>query len=151
MDQRTQPPAYEQGQDIRDRAFDFACCVVNFCQKLYDAGGVSRMMVPQLLDCSTSVPSMLEEARAAESRRDFISKCYIGLKECRESWTRLRICVTCRLGPQQEGASLAKEAGELVAIIGAIVRNTRRNAPLPPPRRRRVQSRMEGQSRIPNS
>ena len=144
MEQR-EHPAYEQGQDIRDRAFDFACSVVNFCQRLYEAGGVSRMMVPQLLDCSTSVPSMLEEARAAESRRDFISKCCIGLKECRESWTRLRICVTCRLGPHQEAATLAKEAGELVAIIGAIVRNTRRNMPVPPPRRRRVQS------RIPNS
>ena len=90
-----QPSAYENGQDIRDRAFTFACRVVRFCQKLYDSGGVGRMMVPQLINCSTSLPSMLEEARAAESRRDFISKCTIGLKEARESWTRLRVCEAC--------------------------------------------------------
>ena len=126
-----QPPAHENGQDIRDRAFAFACRVVRFCQKLYDAGGVGRMMVPQLINCSTSLPSMLEEARAAESRRDFISKCSIGLKEARESWTRLRVCEACQLGPGDEVRKLVKEAGELVSIVGAIVRNTRRNAGLP--------------------
>jgi four helix bundle protein len=85
---------FEDGQDIRDRAFRFACRVVRFCQALHDRGGVGRMMVPQLLSCSTSVPSMLEEARAAESRRDFISKCCIGLKEAREAHVRLRVCDT---------------------------------------------------------
>jgi four helix bundle protein len=96
MDSRPEP--YESGQDIRDRTFAFACRVVNFCGELYKAGGISRMMVPQLLNCSTSVAGMLEEARAAESDRDFISKCLIGLKECRESRVRLRICVAARLG-----------------------------------------------------
>jgi four helix bundle protein len=125
-----QSPAYERGQDVRDRAFAFACRVVKFCQKLYDGGGVGRMIVPQLLNCSTSLPSMLEEARAAESRRDFISKCSIGLKEGRETWTRLRVCQACQLGHREETRELANEAGELVAIIGAIVRNARRNAGL---------------------
>jgi len=74
MDIVEQPPVFEAGQDIRNRAFRFACRVVRFCQKLYDEGGVGRMMVPQLVNCSTSLPSMLEEARAAESRRDFISQ-----------------------------------------------------------------------------
>ena len=75
--EREQSPIYEQGQDIRDRTFEFACNVVAFCETLYARGGVGRFMVLQLLDCSTSVASMLEEARAAESRRDFISKCSI--------------------------------------------------------------------------
>ena len=126
--EREQPPTYEQGQDIRDRTFEFACKVVAFCEDLYARGGVRRMVVFQLLDCSTSIPSMLEEARAAESRRDFISKCSIGLKECRESHVRLRICQRRRFGPRQVVDPLVQEAGELVAIIGAIVRNARRNS-----------------------
>jgi four helix bundle protein len=121
-------PAFEGGQDIRDRAFEFACRVVRFCQTLYDGGGVGRMMVPQLLSCTTSLPSMLEEARAAESRRDFVSKCCIGLKEGRESHVRLRICQQCGLGPADEVRELRTEASELVSIVGAIIRNTRRNA-----------------------
>ena len=91
------PPSYEDGQDIRDRSFEYACDVVGFCEVLDEGKRVGRLMVPQLLACSLSFPAMLEEARAAESDKDFISKCSIGLKECRESWTRLRVCVKCRL------------------------------------------------------
>lgn len=140
---REQHPAYEDGQDIRDRSFRFACRAVNFCEALYAAGGVGRMMVPQIVDCTTSVAAMLEEGRAAESKRDFISKCSIGLKECRESLVRLRVCAACSYGPRDEAAALVAEANELVAIIRAIIRNTRRSMPEAPPRRRR--------SGIPNS
>jgi hypothetical protein len=30
-------------------------------------------VAPQIVTCSTSIAAMLEEARAAESRRDFVS------------------------------------------------------------------------------
>jgi four helix bundle protein len=122
------PPTFEDGQDIRDRSFSFACGVVGFCQSLYDNGGVGRMLVPQLVSCTLSFATMLEEARGAESTRDFISKCSISLKECRESWTRLRVCEACRIGPPIEAREFVQEANELIAIVTAIVRNTRRNA-----------------------
>ena len=89
----------EPGHDIRARTFEFACRVVEFCKKLYEQGGVARQMAPQLINCSTSVAAILEEARGAESRRDFISKCSIGLKEARESHVRLRVCQRAALGP----------------------------------------------------
>jgi four helix bundle protein len=121
------PPTFEDGQDIRDRAFEFACRVVKFCQHLSDGGGVGRLMVPQLLSCSLSFATMLEEARGAESDADFISKCCISLKECRESWTRLRVCKKCQIGPQQEARELVQEANELIAIVTTIIKNKRQN------------------------
>jgi four helix bundle protein len=69
---------------------------------------------------------MMEEARAAESRRDFISKCAIGLKEMRESHVRLRIHERCLIGPPDDVVALRAEAGELGAILMTIVKNTRR-------------------------
>jgi hypothetical protein len=48
---------------------------------------------------------MLEEARGAESDADFISKCCISLNECRESWTRLRVCKRCQIGPRRKRAN----------------------------------------------
>jgi four helix bundle protein len=68
---------------------------------------------------------MLEEARAAESDADFVSKCCISLKECRESWTRLRICVKCRLGAPPDVKELVQESSELIAIVNTIIRNKR--------------------------
>ena len=57
------PPSYEGGQDIRDRAFDYACRVVGFCRQLSDGGGVGRLMVPQLLS---------EESQAVEEQHEFL-------------------------------------------------------------------------------
>ena len=118
------------GQDIRDRSFRFACRVVQFCKCLLDQGGVARILAPQLLRCATSVGANLEEARGGESRRDFLPKCRISLKEARESAFRLRVLVATQVGPPKEARALAAEAGEIAAILGAIVRNTRRRASL---------------------
>jgi four helix bundle protein len=117
--------AYETGQNIRDRTFLFACRVLTFCHGLYEKEGVSRLVVGQLIACSSSTSTMLEEAKAAESDADFISKCCISLKECRESWTRLRISGKCGLADPREAKALVQESHELVAIITTIIRNTR--------------------------
>ena len=123
---RLQP--FENGQDIRDRTFRFACRVVELCKALQDVGPIARAQVPQLLAAATSVAANLEEARAAESTPDFISKCCIALKECREAHVRLKIVDSGHVGPRDEIQALRTEAGELVAIISAIVRNTKQNA-----------------------
>jgi four helix bundle protein len=120
--------AFENGQDIRDRTYRFACRVVELCKTLQGAGAIARAQVPQLLASATSVAANLEEARAAESTPDFISKCCISLKECRETLVRLKVVDNCNIAPRHELRALCMEAGELVAIIGAIVRNTKRNA-----------------------
>jgi four helix bundle protein len=126
-DSPERPASFEDGQDIRDRAFEFACRVVKFCQRLSDGGGVGRLMVPQLLNCTLSFATMLEEARGAESDADFISKCCISLKECRESWTRLRVCEKGQIGAPARASELVQESDELIAIVTTIVKNKRRN------------------------
>lgn len=128
--------AFRTGQDIRDRAFRFACQIIAFCDKLYRLGGVATLMAPQLLSSGTALYSMLEEARAGESRKDFISKCSIGLKEIREAHGRLRLHESCRVGPADEAKALRIEANELVSIMTTIVGNARTNAGLKPIRQR---------------
>jgi four helix bundle protein len=124
---RYRPSIYEHGQDIRARAFEYGCRVVDFCEQLSASGGVARLMVPQLLACSLSFATMLEEARAAESDADFISKCCIALKECRESWTRMRVCGRCRKGPPEDARSLIQEGSELIAIVATIIAKKRQS------------------------
>jgi four helix bundle protein len=85
------------------------------------------MLLPQLVRCATSIGANAEEARGAESRRGFISKCSIALKEARESSFRLRVfCSTCE-DSRKKGELLLQEAEELAAILGSIVRNARQN------------------------
>ena len=122
------PANFEGGQDIRDRAFDYACRVVDFCQELSEGRLVGRLMVSQLLNCSLTFASSLEEAKAAESDADFISKCCISLKENRESWMRMRVCERCKLGPQREAVALVQDGNELISIVTMIIRKKRRSA-----------------------
>jgi four helix bundle protein len=67
----------------------------------------------------------VEEAQAAQSTADFVSKCSIALKEAREAiyWLRLLEasgqCTTDELRP------LAQEADELSRIIGTIIVKTK--------------------------
>jgi four helix bundle protein len=122
------PASFEGGQDIRERAFDYACRVVDFCQELSEGRLVGRLMVSQLLNCSLTFASSLEEAKAAESDADFISKCCISLKENRESWMRMRVCERCKLGPQREAVALVQEGDELISIVTTIIRKKRRSA-----------------------
>ncbi len=119
---------HTSGENIRERAFEFSCSVVRLGQSLFAVGGVSRLLAPQLIACATSTSAMLEEARAAESKRDFISKCAIALKECRESHVRLRVLETCGIGPTDEVSRLRRESHEILSILSAIVRNAKQNS-----------------------
>ena len=119
---------FEHGQDIRERSFRFACRVVTFCDQLVKTGGIARLMAARLLDSGTALYAMLEEAHAAESRREFISMCSIGLKEIREAQGRLRIHEACKVGPVEEATALRTEANALVSIVTRIVGNTRSNS-----------------------
>lgn len=124
----TESPYGAYGQDLRDRAFRFACRTVRFSGALWTQGGMARILAPQLVRCATSIGANLEEARGSESRRDFISKCAISLKEAREARYRMALAVEAGIGPTGEAQALAREAEELASILGAIVRNARRNA-----------------------
>jgi four helix bundle protein len=120
-------PPFECGQDIRDRTFRFACDVVTFCDTIQSGRTDMRRTISQLLDSSSSTASMMEEAKSGESKREFISKCSIGLKEARESLVRLRILLATGRGDGDLAIALVREANEIVSILTAIIRNTKRN------------------------
>ncbi len=66
----------------------------------------------------------VEEATAAQSKKDFIAKMSIALKEARETnyWLRL----LKRTGFIKKD-NLIKESSELMNILGAIIRTARKN------------------------
>jgi len=75
------------------------------------------------------VGANLEEAVAAQSRPDFISKCSLALKEAREVRYWLRLIAACDQAAITPIGPLASEAGQLVAILAAVVRTAKANSP----------------------
>jgi len=108
--------------DFQTRSFAFACLILKLSRSLDDERTVPSYLTRQVLRSGTSIGANLEEARAAQSRRDLISRFSIALKEARETlyWLRL-IQSTCKI-PAAILAPASKEANELVAILTASVR-----------------------------
>lgn len=112
--------------DINERTFSFAVRIVRLCQHLDARPGVSRTLNRQVLRSGTSIGANLEEAEAAQSRADFLSKHQIALKEARETVYWLRLLAACGILPGKQLAALQDEATQLAKIIVAIVISTKR-------------------------
>jgi four helix bundle protein len=67
-----------------------------------------------------------EEAQAAQSKPDFISKNSIALKEARETHYWLRLLIAAEIMPEKKLAELRDEAEELKHIFGSIVVSAKR-------------------------
>lgn len=120
-DHGKQPP-----RDIVERTFDFAVAVIQLCVKLDERPGVGRILMSQILRAGTSVSANVEEAQAAQSKADFISKMSIALKEARETHLRLRLLAPAKVVPSEELLPLIQEADEIRRVIGAIIFSTKR-------------------------
>ncbi|HVT05317.1 MAG TPA: four helix bundle protein [Thermoanaerobaculia bacterium] len=114
---------FKKGSDIQERAFLFARGVIGLHREIYSKAPILRDLSRQLLRAVTSIGANLEEADAAQSRPDFVSKCTIALKEAREPKYWLRLLVAEGMG----GELLFAESNELIAILTTIVRRTREN------------------------
>ena len=110
-------------KDIQERSFQFAVRIVRLHDCLYGKRGAARTIARQVLRSGTSIGANLEEASAAQSKADFISKCSIASKEARETRYWLRLLTGCKSVSTERLAPLIKEAGELVAILTTIVKN----------------------------
>jgi four helix bundle protein len=112
---------------IQTRTFDFAGRMIRLHQYLEQHGGAGRTIAGQALRSGISIGASLEEADAAQSKLDVISKCNIALKEARETHYWLRLITSTNLAPPDRVAPLLAEANEIVAILSTIVRKSRTN------------------------
>lgn len=118
----------EKIHDIEERTFQFGVRTVKLCRYLEGKSWINSTLGKQILRCGTSIGSNVEEAQAAESRADFISKNNIALKEARETHYRLRLLAAAEIIPQSRLQPILDESVELKRILGAIVIATKRNA-----------------------
>jgi four helix bundle protein len=116
--------AQQSPKDIQKRTFDFGVRIVKLLDRLprtLAAVEVGR----QVLRSGTSVGANVQEADAAESKKDFIHKMGIARKEAQETRYWLAIFRTAILPNDTEVEALWKESDELARILAAIVNKTR--------------------------
>jgi four helix bundle protein len=74
---------------------------------------------------ATAIGAILEEAKAASSKREFVRYVENALRAARETAYWLRICAALELTPRTETADLGGEAEQIANVLGAIVVRTK--------------------------
>ena len=112
--------------DLEDRLVDFASSVVELTEALPNTRAGNHF-AGQLLRSGTSPAPNYGEAQAAESRRDFVHKPGICLKELRESRIWLRIVQRRTMLKASVVEPVLRETEELIRIFKTSIATTKRN------------------------
>lgn len=113
--------------EIRERLFVFACDVVGIAQKLQTRNAIGSALSAQLVSAAVSAAANAEEADDGSSRRDFLAKERIVLREIKETRLRLRVLQEAGLLCTSDGV-LLDESTELVRIVSTIIRKVEGHA-----------------------
>ena len=113
--------------DLEDRLLDFSARIIRLVDALPNTRAANHI-AGQLLRCGTSPYGNHGEVEAAESRKDFVHKLKVCLKELKETrrWLRLIAKSTMLQGPKI--APILNETEELIRIFFSSVRTAERNA-----------------------
>ena len=113
--------------DLEERLLEFSSRIIRLVDSLPNTRAANHL-AGQLLRCGTSPLGNHGEVQAAESRRDFVHKLRICLKEFKETRRWLRLLQRSQLVPVAKMTPILQETEELVKIFAASVRTAEKNA-----------------------
>ena len=111
---------------IREKSFEFSLVTIDLYKRLQ--ADREFVISKQLLRSGTSIGANVEEATAAESRRDFIHKMALASKEARESMYWLRLLSKSNLVPGLDVSAELAHAHELVRMLTSIVKSASKSS-----------------------
>jgi len=116
MDMNTEKP-------LQSKSYLFALNIVALCKHLADQK--EFVLSKQLLKSGTSIGANIEEAQHAESRKDFISKLSISLKESYESRFWIRLIHDTHPSVQKRTESLLIEINNIIPMLISSIKTSR--------------------------
>jgi len=112
-------------KELEERLVKFSVMTLRL-SRLAGNNYYNNYLINQLLRSSASAALNYAEAQSAESKRDFIHKVGIVLKELRESHVNLKILAESKIIPDLEEINLAlDESNQLVSIFYRTIQTAR--------------------------
>ena len=109
---------------VLDKSFDFAVRVVKLYKYLrYTID--ERVMSTQVLKSGTSIGANIRESLRSSSRKDFVAKMNISLKEAYETEYWLELLYRTEYISEKEYNSIFPECRELTNILSQIILTTK--------------------------
>lgn len=111
--------------DLQERLVKFSASIILNIGML-KKNFATEHLTKQLIRSVTSAALNYGEAQSAESKKDFMHKMKVVLKELRESQVNLQILKEADLiNPKEQFTSIENECKELVAIFTASINTTK--------------------------
>ena len=117
----------EKEYRIKEESYSFALMVISCCRYISKTEK-EFVLTNQLFKSGTSIGANIREAQEGQSKKDFLSKMSISLKEARES--KYRISLLRDSGyfhnyPDRE--ILLKKSNEMIWVLTRIIKTTKLN------------------------
>ena len=113
--------------DLEERLIDFAVQIIEIAEEIINTKAGNHLS-GQLLRSGTSPALNYGEAQSGESRKDFIHKMKIALKELRETLVCLKIIYKTKLHPSEAKLNFTmKENNELISIFVKSIATAEKN------------------------
>tara|TARA_R110000868_G_scaffold259361_5_gene517280 strand:- start:44665 stop:45030 length:366 start_codon:yes stop_codon:yes gene_type:complete len=112
--------------DLEEILIDFSLLGIKLAEGL-PKSYTGQYFAKQLIRSASSPAFQYAEARGAESRKDFIHKLKIGLKELRETHVCLRLIKKKPLFVGEAIESAISECDQLIAILTTSINTARKN------------------------
>jgi four helix bundle protein len=116
--------SYNKDNLVLNKSFDFELEIIGLYKILKSKN--EFVISKQLLRSGTSIGANVEEATAAQSKKDFATKMSIASKEARETRYWLRLLNKSKL-VEYDYKSYLNKIDELIRIITAIVKTAQSN------------------------
>jgi four helix bundle protein len=114
------------GDDLEERLLEFAARIGKVVDALPDTR-MGRHIAGQLVRSGTSPAPNYAEACGAESKKDFVHKLGICLKELRESRCWLRLLIKSKLLPEARMERRRDECEQLMKIVAKSIVTAKTN------------------------
>ena len=117
-------PGFKKENLIVDKSFEFSLKIIKVYKEL--VRNREYVMSRQLLKAGTSIGANVNEAQAAQSKRDFIAKMSIASKEARETKYWIMLLIKSNIVPpcQKYLYSLESEIDDIINILTKIVKTS---------------------------
>ncbi|MGQ0810786.1 MAG: four helix bundle protein [Nitrospiraceae bacterium] len=111
---------------VQEKSVAFASRIIKLSRRL-QLDCRELVLSKQLLRSGTSIGANIEEAIAAQSKKDFLAKMSIAMKEAREARYWLRLTRESGVLNDPEVHALLQDCNGLVNLLSSITLTTRRN------------------------
>lgn len=110
---------------LSKKAFSFSVRIVKFYKFLYNKDKSYEPIYKQLLRSGTSIGANISESKSASSKKDFINKLFIALKEARETEYWFKVFKETEIITEQEFNSLNKDCDELERLLTSSIKTAK--------------------------